>query len=159
MALTSDDVSSCRNDLISSRNKVDDENEEIKSNETPLSTTIDQKEKSCSTSNTIEPKRESTSIKSSMSISSSDEMNKENLDKKRQNRLKSRSVSLALMVEEFEIPSSRHSSFESSHQSIDVIDILVENYKLQTANNLFSLNEPKTVYTENNSYTCESQLT
>ncbi|CAF2008290.1 unnamed protein product [Rotaria magnacalcarata] len=79
-----------------------------------------------------------------MSISSSsDERNKENLDRKRQNRLKSRSVSFAPMVEEFEIPSSRHSSFESSHQSIDFIDVLVESYKLQTANNFFSLNEQK----------------
>ncbi|CAF3466727.1 unnamed protein product [Rotaria socialis] len=148
MASTSDDISSCRNDeidLISSRNKGADENEEIERTETPLSTTIDQKEKLFSTSNTIEPKRKSTSIKSSISISSSDddEINKENLDRKRQYRLKSRSVSFAPMVEEFEIPSSRHSSFESSHQSIDFIDVLVESYKLQTANNLFSLKEEK----------------
>ncbi|CAF2782240.1 unnamed protein product [Rotaria sp. Silwood2] len=146
MVLTSDEISSSRNDEIhslSSTNKLPVENEEVERIETPLSTTTDEKEKSFATSTTLESELKLTSIENSNSISS-DEINKENLDNNRRNLLKSRSVSFAPMVEEIEIPSSRHSSFSSTHPPVDFVDVLVESYRLETSNNLFPLNEEKT---------------
>ena len=56
-------------------------------------------------------------------------------DRKRQSRLKSRSVSFAPTVDEYEIPA--RSSFSSGHRPTDFIDALVESYLLQTSANLF----------------------
>ncbi|CAF3963558.1 unnamed protein product [Rotaria sordida] len=145
MALTPDEVSTSRNNEInslSSTNKVSVKNEETKGIAMPLSTTTDEKEKIFSTSATNKSEAKSTSIENS-NIISSDEINKENFNNNRRNQLKCRSVSFAPTVEEFEIPSSRHSSFSSKRHSVDFIDVLVNSYKLETSNNLFPLNEEK----------------
>ncbi len=60
------------------------------------------------------------SSEQSISISS-EEMNEENLKNKRQDRLKTRSVSFAPTVEEFEIPLRYDPSYISSRLSLDYI--------------------------------------
>jgi hypothetical protein len=82
------------------------------------------------------------STEQSISISS-EEMNEENLKNKRQDRLKTRSVSFAPTVEEFEIPSRYDSSYISSRPSLDYIDALVESYTLQSLCHLYPLTEEK----------------
>ncbi|CAF4727227.1 unnamed protein product [Rotaria sp. Silwood1] len=149
MALTPDEVISNSNDetnSFSSTNKLPIENEEVDRIEEPLSTTTIEKENLFVTSTKFESEAETTLIENSNSISSSsssNEINKENLDNNRRNQLKNRSVSFAPMVEEIEIPSSRHSSFSSTYSPINFVDVLVESYKLEISNNLFSLNEEK----------------
>ena len=59
----------------------------------------------------------------------------ESADQKRQARLKSRSVSFAPTVDEFEIPA--RSSFSSGHRPTDFIDALVESYLLQSSANFY----------------------
>src|SRR4051812_9742567 len=123
MVLTSDSVSTTKNDEVnspSSDNKLPMEQGELEDIDTSLSTTTDEKQKRSS----ISSEEELSTTEKSISIPS-EEMNKENLDDKRQRRSTIRSVSFAPTVEEIEIPSCDDSSFESTYHPIDFIDALV----------------------------------
>ena len=72
----------------------------------------------------------------------SEDIQEENQVSKRQDRFKTRSVSFAPTVEEFEIP-ARSSSFSSDHASNDYLDALVESYKVQSSAHLYPLYEDK----------------
>jgi len=150
MALTSNEISETKNDEInssSSDNKLPMEQEDEEHIDTPLSTINDEEQQQSSTSIANELEEELPPIEKPLSISS-DEINKEN----RKNQFKTRSVSFAPTVEEYEIPA--RSSF-SSNCSTDFIDALVESYKLQTSVNLYPYEEqrkyvPKTTRTRLN---------
>jgi hypothetical protein len=115
------------------------EQEEVEDINTPVSSITDEEQKQPSISTPIEPEEELPFTEQAISIP----LNEENLAKKRQDRLKTRSVSFAPTVEEIEIPSYSDSSFSSSYQPIDFIDALVESYKLEISNNFYALNEEK----------------
>ncbi|CAF1392140.1 unnamed protein product [Adineta steineri] len=110
------------------------EHEEIEHIDKSLSTK-DNEEQQSSSSNEYDD--ELTSLKEKSISIAFNKINNEDLDNKRRNLLKIRSVSFGPTVEEYEIPAR---SSVLSDCSSDYIDALVDSYKLQTSINLLPLN-------------------
>ncbi|CAF3552291.1 unnamed protein product [Adineta steineri] len=141
MTFTSNETSETKNDEVNSSSSSDCthsmEHEEIEHINKSSSTKANE-EQQFSSSNEYDD--ELTSLKEKPVSIVFNKINNENLDNKRRNLLKSRSVSFAPTVEEYEIPAR---SSVSSDCSSDYIDALVDSYKLQTSINLFPLYEEK----------------
>ncbi|CAF1238952.1 unnamed protein product [Adineta steineri] len=140
MTFTSNEISETKNDEVNlslSDCTQSMDHEEIEHINKSLSTKANE-EQQFSSSNEYDD--ELTSLKEKPISIALNKINNENLDNKRRNLLKSRSVSFASTVEEYEIPA--RSSFSSDCLS-DYIDALVDSYKLQTLVNLFPLYEEK----------------
>ncbi|CAF4467715.1 unnamed protein product, partial [Adineta steineri] len=126
MTFTSNEISETKNEEVNSSSSSD------------CTHSMEHEEQQSSSSN--ENDDELTSLKEKPVSIAFNKINNENLDNKRRNLLKSRSVSFAPTVEEYEIPAR---SSVSSDCSSDYIDALVDSYKLQTSINLFPLYEEK----------------